>query len=114
MAAFLSILVATDKLTFRPFVQLPNRGPSTWAVSDQGKRWIIERIPVYDDVRGPRGVKEAEAATSKRKKQKDWKKRLASDYMDNWPDFDWKEVVGENASQSTLRVAQKVCLHFYN
>ncbi|KAF8489495.1 hypothetical protein BU17DRAFT_72751 [Hysterangium stoloniferum] len=68
-----------------------------WALSD----------PVYEDIRAPRGIDNAEAIISKKTKQKDWKKRLATAYMDNWPDFMWDEVVGENPSQSALDVAQK-------
>ncbi|KAF8500073.1 hypothetical protein BU17DRAFT_72136 [Hysterangium stoloniferum] len=64
-------------------------------------------MPVYEDIRAPRGIDNAEAIISKKTKQKDWKKRLATAYMDNWPDFMWDEVVGENPSQSALDVAQK-------
>ncbi|KAF8523554.1 hypothetical protein BU17DRAFT_63833 [Hysterangium stoloniferum] len=78
-----------------------------WALSDPGKRWVIDRMPVYEDIRAPRGIDNAEAIISKKTKQKDWKKRLATAYMDNWPDFMWDEVVGENPSQSALDVAQK-------
>ena len=79
-----------------------------WALSDEGKRWVIERIKVYEDIGGARGVSEAESSSGKKKKQKDWKKRLATDYMANWPEFDWKEVVGENPSKSTLDTAKNV------
>ncbi|KAF8490862.1 hypothetical protein BU17DRAFT_72688 [Hysterangium stoloniferum] len=78
-----------------------------WALSDPGKRWVIDRMPVYEDIRAPRGIDNAEAIISKKTKQKDWKKRLATAYMDNWPDFMWDEVVGENPSQSALDVTQK-------
>ncbi|KAF8494281.1 hypothetical protein BU17DRAFT_72567 [Hysterangium stoloniferum] len=68
-----------------------------WALSD----------PVYEDIRAPWGIDNAEAIISKKTKQKHRKKRLATAYMDNWPDFMWDEVVGENPSQSALDVAQK-------
>ena len=95
-------------MPFRPFVQLPKRGPSTWAISDQGKRWIIDNMKVYRDIRGPQGVDEAESSSSKKKKKLDWKQHLASAYIANWPQFDWEEVVGKDASQSMLDVAQRV------
>ncbi|KAF8520891.1 hypothetical protein BU17DRAFT_65115 [Hysterangium stoloniferum] len=64
-------------------------------------------MPVYEDIHASWGIDNAEAIISKKTKQKDWKKRLATAYMDNWPDFMWDEVVGENPSQSALDVTQK-------
>jgi hypothetical protein len=96
----------TDLLDFRPFVKT-GRGKE-WALSKEGKNWIIDRICQYEQIKGPLGVDGFENKRRLKKHQKAWIIQLAADYIANWPDFEWREVIGKRSSQKALRKAKKV------
>ncbi|KIJ24557.1 hypothetical protein M422DRAFT_274624 [Sphaerobolus stellatus SS14] len=82
----------TDKLPFRPFEKI-NRG-GQWAVSEEGKHWISQRIPSYSKMRPPAGLPKIEGSHRYQTQRQWWSKKLVKDYMENWPEFNAVEVLG--------------------
>ena len=111
MADLIDPHVGLDRFPFPPFVKTKRGGE--WALSDGGKKWLMERIESqYESIQGPQGVSAVESRDRQKEKRGEWKKRLTQAYMDNWPNFQWSEVVGPNASEEDLEKARKVSLHF--
>jgi hypothetical protein len=96
----------TDQVDFRPFWKT-TRGDE-WAVSKPGKAWILERINEYEKLKGPFGVDEVEGQKRLKEKQKDWIASLASQFMKLWPNFDWREVLGNDKSEEEKKKASRV------
>ncbi|KIJ41653.1 hypothetical protein M422DRAFT_255271 [Sphaerobolus stellatus SS14] len=82
----------SDLLPFRPFEKSP-RGEQ-WAVSDQGKQWISQRIPSFSNMEPPGGLPTDEVTNRVMTHRQWWTSELSKMYMANWPNFDSEEVLG--------------------
>ncbi|KIJ32611.1 hypothetical protein M422DRAFT_52768 [Sphaerobolus stellatus SS14] len=88
-----------DKLPFRPF-QKTTRS-AQWAVSDEGKRWITQRLANYANMKPPGGLLPKSESTNRHLTHCQWWTReLARAYLANWPDFNVEETLGTEYSPS--------------
>ncbi|KIJ41628.1 hypothetical protein M422DRAFT_68176 [Sphaerobolus stellatus SS14] len=84
----------SDHLGFRPYTHT-NRDDQ-WAVSDEGKVWISQRIPSFRQMQPPGGLPKDSTTERTMTHRQWWTRELDKSYKDNWPDFDLTEVLGEN------------------
>ncbi|KIJ38800.1 hypothetical protein M422DRAFT_258433 [Sphaerobolus stellatus SS14] len=85
----------SDKLNHRPFEKI-SRGEQ-WAVHEQGKFWISQRLPSFMNMDHPPGGLPYDEATNRQLTHRQWWTReLGKAYMENWPDFELQEVLGVN------------------
>ncbi|KIJ30818.1 hypothetical protein M422DRAFT_53614 [Sphaerobolus stellatus SS14] len=82
----------SDLLAFRPFEKSP-RGEQ-WAVSDDGKQWISQRMTSFSNMEPPGGLPVDEVTKRVMTHRQWWMSELTKMYMANWPDFNVQEVLG--------------------
>lgn len=100
------LLLASDKVPWRPFVKHSRSGQ--WALHELGKKWILERLDGYANIKAPEGVGKKEGTKRLIKHQKDWKEALEKEYMALWPGFNFEEVIGPHGNSEMLGTAKKV------
>ncbi|KIJ43771.1 hypothetical protein M422DRAFT_253023 [Sphaerobolus stellatus SS14] len=91
----------SDLLPFRPYT-LTNRDDQ-WAVSDEGKIWISQRIPSYRQMQPPGGLPIDTTTERQMTHRQWWTHELDTDFKKNWPDFDVTEVLGSTYSPAQLK-----------
>ncbi|KIJ30796.1 hypothetical protein M422DRAFT_53602 [Sphaerobolus stellatus SS14] len=92
----------TDKLSFRPFLKI-SRGDE-WAITDEGKHWITQRLSSFSNMRPPGGILWDEAKNRECTHRQWWIKELAKAYITNWPDFDLMEVLGADYTEESKQL----------
>ncbi|KIJ28057.1 hypothetical protein M422DRAFT_784662 [Sphaerobolus stellatus SS14] len=91
---------------FQPFVK--NHRRAVWSLHPNGILYLASRISQYDKLEAVQGVPlnvyEKRLSTTRLK----WRRALASSYMDHWPAFNYKSLLGPNPSKEELKTAKNL------
>ena len=82
-----------------------------WAVHPRGVRWLSERLHGYDAITGPQGVPPDEYERELKRKQRNYRRDLASTYLSKFRDYRLEDYLPAVPSKDEIKKAEMVSQH---
>ncbi|KIJ32924.1 hypothetical protein M422DRAFT_783307 [Sphaerobolus stellatus SS14] len=89
---------------FQPFVK--NHHRAVWSLHPNGILYLASHISQYDKLEAAQGVPLNVYEKRLSNVRLKWKRALTSSYMDHWPAFNYKSLLGPNPSKEELKTAK--------